>query len=338
LSINPLQARFEEADSPVTSWSGLHGSALALALLSAARALRGITLVITRSSHQAQLLSRDLQLLSVTPLPILQFPDHETLPYDPFSPHPDIIAERLKTLSDLASLQQGILLVPVSSLAQRLPPADYILQRSFSLATGQKLVIDEFRQRLQHAGYEASEQVYQAGQYAVRGSVLDLFPTGSPSPFRLDLFDEEIDSIRAFDPESQRSTGKVNRIDLLPAREYPCDEAALEAFRRAFRLRFDVDTRNVTLYQDIRAGMHPQGLEQYLPLFYDETSFLFDYLDQVVNFILVDVMYSRALRGQGPGSYRFSALYRQCCSNLVFHINPQSVLFTSDSLLCQRVK
>jgi transcription-repair coupling factor (superfamily II helicase) len=288
LSTNPLQARFEEADSPVASWSGLHGSAVALALLSAARALRGITLVVTRSSHQAQLLARDLQLLSVTPLPILQFPDHETLPYDPFSPHPDIVAERLKTLSELASLQQGILLVPVSSLLQRLPPADYILQRSFSLATGQKLVIDEFRQRLQHAGYEASEQVYQAGQYAVRGSVLDLFPTGSPSPFRLDLFDEEIDSIRAFDPESQRSTGQVSQIDLLPAREYPADEDSLQDFRRAFRYRFDVDTRKVSLYQDLRSGIHPQGLEQYLPLFFEQTSSILDYLPRPPQLVLQD--------------------------------------------------
>jgi transcription-repair coupling factor (superfamily II helicase) len=190
----------------------------------------GITLVIARSSHQSQLLVRDLQLLSVSPLPILQFPDHETLPYDPFSPHPDIISERLKTLASLASLRRGIVLVPVSSLAQRLPPAEYILQRSFKLVIGQTLAVDSFRQRLVHAGYQASEQVYQAGQYAIRGSVLDLFPAGSPSPFRLDLFDEEIDSIRKFDPESQRSTSKVEQIALLPAREYPFDEAVLADF------------------------------------------------------------------------------------------------------------
>ena len=286
MSSNPLQARFEEADSQVASWSGLHGSAVALALLSAARAFHGITLVLTRSSHQAQLMARDLQLLSVTPLPVLLFPDHETLPYDPFSPHPDIVAERLKTLSELAALQQGILLVPVSSLLQRLPPADYILQRSFSLASGQRLVIDEFRQRLQYAGYEAAEQVYQAGQYAVRGSVLDLFPTGSPAPFRLDLFDQEIDSIRAFDPESQRSTGQVGEIELLPAREYPADKDALDEFRRAFRYRFDVDMRKVTLYQDLRSGIHPQGLEQYLPLFFKQTSSILDYLPKSPQLVL----------------------------------------------------
>jgi len=288
MSISPNQARFAAGAGQVTLWSGLHGSSIALALLSAARHHRGITLVATRSSHQAQSLARDLQLLSVTALPVLLFPDHETLPYDPFSPHPDIIAERLKTLSALSILQQGIVLAPVSSLMQRLPPADYILQRSFSLAKGDTLVIDDFRQQLHHAGYEASEQVYQAGQYAVRGAVLDLFPTGSAAPFRLDLFDEEIDSIREFDPESQRSTGLVESIDLLPAREYPTDEASLEEFRRAFRLRFDVDTRRVTLYQDLRNDVHPQGLEQYLPLFYQETSCLIDYLPGPPQLVLQD--------------------------------------------------
>jgi transcription-repair coupling factor (superfamily II helicase) len=283
VSESPFKARFEGS---VQSWSGLHGSSLAIAVGAAASAHDGVTLIVTRSSHQAQSLARDLELLAVSPLPVQLFPDHETLPYDPFSPHPDIIAERLKTLSSLASMRRGIVLAPVTSLIQRLPPAEYILQRSFDLATGQSLVIDEFRKRLNNVGYDVSEQVYQAGQYAIRGSVVDLYPAGSSTPYRLDLFDEEIDTIRAFDPESQRSTGKVQRIELLPAREYPCDGTALEKFRRAFRMRFDVDTRNVTLYQDLRAGVHPQGLEQYLPLFYEETSFLLDYLAKTPRLLL----------------------------------------------------
>jgi len=280
---SPFKARFAGS---VRTWSGLHGSSLSLAVLAAARTHQGITFIATRSSHQAQVLARDLEMLSGNGPPVQVFPDHETLPYDPFSPHPDIIAERLRTLSSLASLRQGILLAPVTSLLQRLPPAEYILQRSFDLANGQSLVMEEFRRGLNNIGYDAVEQVYQAGQYAIRGSVLDLYPAGSSTPYRLDLFDEEIDSIREFDAESQRSTGKVDRIELLPAREYPCDEAALEEFRRAFRLRFDVDTRNVTLYQDLRAGVHPQGLEQYLPLFYRETSFLLDYLGRPPQLLL----------------------------------------------------
>ncbi len=283
MSESPFKARFSDT---VESWSGLHGSSLAIAIQAAAIAHDGVSFIITRSSHQAQMLAADLELLSIGSLPVQLFPDHETLPYDPFSPHPDIIAERLKTLSSLASLRQGIVLAPVTSLIQRLPPAQYILQRSFDLAAGQPLVIDEFRRRLRNTGYDASEQVYQAGQYAIRGSVVDLNPAGSSTPYRLDLFDEEIETIREFDPDSQLSTGKVERIKLLPAREYPCDETALDQFRRAFRMRFDVDTRNVMLYQDLRAGIHPQGLEQYLPLFYDETSFLLDYLDSAPRLLL----------------------------------------------------
>jgi transcription-repair coupling factor (superfamily II helicase) len=283
VKLSPFKARFSDS---VESWSGLHGSSLAIAVDAAASAHDGVTLIVTRSSHQAQLLARDIELLALSSLPVQLFPDHETLPYDPFSPHPDIIAERLKTLSSLASMRRGIVLAPVTSLIQRLAPAEYILQRSFDLATGQSLVIDEFRKRLNNVGYDASEQVYQAGQYAIRGSVVDIYPAGSSTPYRLDLFDEVIDSIREFDPESQRSTGKVERIELLPAREYPCDETALEEFRRAFRMRFDIDTRNVMLYQDLRAGVHPQGLEQYLPLFYDETSLLLDYLDHTPRLLL----------------------------------------------------
>ncbi|MEJ2385038.1 MAG: transcription-repair coupling factor, partial [Xanthomonadales bacterium] len=267
MSVSPFKARFAAERGACETWSGLHGSSTALALLAAAGRFDGPTLVVTRSSHQAQLFARDLELLNTDGLAVRVFPDHETLPYDPFSPHPDIIANRLTTLAGLPAMSRGILLTPISALLQRLPPAAYITQRSFSLAAGDDLVIEAFRRRLEYAGYEAVEQVYQAGQFAVRGSVVDLFPAGSATPFRLDLFDEEIESIREFDPDSQRSTGRIDRIDLLPAREYPCDDAGLDAFRRAFRNRFDVDTRHVNLYQDLRAGVHPQGLEQYLPLF-----------------------------------------------------------------------
>lgn len=288
MSTNPFTASFDGDAGSVETWSGLHGSSRAIALLAAAQKAERLALVVMRSSHQAQMLHRDLELLAFGNSPVLLFPDHETLPYDPFSPHPDIIADRLKTLSDLGSLKRGLLVCSIGSLLQRLPPADYILQRSFNLQAGQTLVLDDFRNRLGHAGYEVSEQVYQAGQFAVRGSVIDLFPSGSKTPFRIDLFDEEIDSIRVFDPDSQRSSGKVDAIKLLPAREYPCDEAGLESFRKAFRDRFDVDTRNVNLYQDLRAGVHPQGLEQYLPLFYESTSSLFNYLPDQPILVLQD--------------------------------------------------
>lgn len=272
---NPRSARFTGGSS---DWTGLHGSSTAVALLSAARAFDGIVLVVTRSSHQSHVLEQDLNLFSDNSIPILHFPDHETLPYDPFSPHPDIIAERLSTLSLLPEMKNGLLLVPMGTLMQRLPPRSHALGRNIQLKTGQSLVISEFRERLQQAGYEHSDPVYQAGQFAVRGSIIDLFPSGRKSPLRIDLFDEEIDSLKEFDPETQRSNASLTDFNMLPAREYPCDTASFEDFRKAFRYRFVVDTRNVSLYQDLRQGLHPQGLEQYLPLFFDQTESLLDYL------------------------------------------------------------
>jgi transcription-repair coupling factor (superfamily II helicase) len=258
----------------------LHGSSLALALLEAATAQDGLVLVLTRSSHRARMLERDLELFNAPGLPIWHFPDRETLPYDPYSAHPDIVAERVSALAAVARLRQGLLLAPANTLMERLPPRGHILGQDFDLAPGQKLDIDNLRRRLQAAGYSATEQVYQAGQYAVRGSVIDLYPTGLNNPVRIDLFDDEIESIRQFDTESQRSLEQLERVNTLPAREYPADGAAMDGFRRAFRYRFAVDMRNVPLYQDLRAGLHPQGLEQYLPLFYEETASLLDYLPE----------------------------------------------------------
>jgi transcription-repair coupling factor (superfamily II helicase) len=281
MSKSPFNAALPESqgqgDAP-TQWTGLHGSSMALAIQSAARTTEQVILVVLRSSHQAQVLARDLQLLALSDLPVLLFPDHETLPYDPYSPHPDIVSERLATLARISTLRHGLVLCPVSSLLQRLPPLPYVQQRSFDLRVGQRIVIEDFREQLVKSGYHSAEQVYQPGQFAIRGSVIDLFPTGLDQPIRLDLFDEDLESIRNFDPETQRSGGQRERLTLLPAREYPGDEESLDAFRRAFRLRFDVDVRKVSLYQDLRAGIHPQGLEQYLPLFFEQTSSLLEYL------------------------------------------------------------
>lgn len=264
----------------------MSGSSVALALLSAARETPELVVVVTRSSRQARILERDLSLFNDASLPVVHFPDRETLPYDPFSAHPDIVSERLSALATLASLKRGILVLPAATLMQRLAPRQHVLGNSFVLEVGQKLDLESFRSRLSLAGFEVSEQVYQAGQFAVRGSVIDLFPPGAAQPLRLDLFDDDIDSIRPFDPETQRSQGEVRRIDMFPAREYPCDDSAFESFRKSFRYRFAVDTSRVLLYQDLRAGNHPQGLEQYLPLFFDATESLFDYLPQAPRLVL----------------------------------------------------
>ena len=259
-------------------WNGLHGSSQALALLAAARAHGGLVLVVTRNSHRARVLEQDLKLLRTGDLPIWHLPDRETLPYDPFSAHPDIVSERLAALAALGGQRQGILLVPAPILLERLAPRSHVLGNNLDLQPGQKLSIDDFREQLLQAGYEAVDQVYQSGQFAIRGALVDLFPTGVSAPIRIDLFDDEIETLRTFDADSQRSTGELDRLQLLPAREYPSDPADLNRLRRALRMRFDVDMRNVPLYQDLRAGLHPQGLEQYLPLFFEQTESLLDYL------------------------------------------------------------
>ncbi|MFU8831467.1 MAG: transcription-repair coupling factor, partial [Wenzhouxiangella sp.] len=162
----------------------------------------------------------------------------------------------------------------------RLPPAAWVQGQSLNITIGQQLDVDHFRKILHEAGYAASDQVWQPGQFAVRGAVLDLWPMGRPQPYRLELFDDEIESIRMFDPESQRSTEKLERIEMLPAREYPFDEASRQEFRRRFRTRFDVDLRRALPYIEVGEGVHGQGLEQYLPLFFETTNSLIDYLPE----------------------------------------------------------
>ncbi|MFT5372879.1 MAG: transcription-repair coupling factor (superfamily II helicase), partial [Lysobacterales bacterium] len=285
---SPFEARFEVADDLPLAWTGLHGSSVALALYNAAIHSDELIIVLTRSSNQARILERDLRLFNSGELKILHFPDRETLPYDPFSAHPDIVSERLWALAALGDLKKGILILPATTVMQKLAPRSHVLGNSFDLSPGSILDIDGFRIRLTRAGYLASDQVYQAGQFAVRGSVIDLFPSGSTTPIRIDLFDNEIESISPFDPETQRSEGKLETLNMFPAREYPCDGAAFEDFRKAFRFRFAVDTRKVTLYQDLQEGVHPQGLEQYLPLFYKQTESLFDYLPSKPRLVLQD--------------------------------------------------
>ena len=246
------------------TWQGLYGSAAALAIINAAQAADRPFLVVTANGRRANLLERDLRLLADVDFPILHFADWETLPYDPYSPHPDIVSARLAALANLPRLQKGIVILPVSTLLQEIAPLDYVLGRSISLQVGQRLDLQKFRETLLDAGYESVEQTITPGQFALRGSVLDMFPSGSLLPHRIELFDDEIETIRSFDPESQRSIEQSDSIRLLPAREYPTDSEALKQFRREFRLRGDIDTSKCPLYQDVRQGLHPQGLEYYL--------------------------------------------------------------------------
>ncbi|HIE5650756.1 TPA: transcription-repair coupling factor [Stenotrophomonas maltophilia] len=255
-------------------------TALAWYLAQAARAHDAPLLVVARDNHGANQLEADLQtLLGNDPaLPVIAFPDWETLPYDRFSPHPDIISQRLAALHRLPSLKRGLVVVPVQTLLQQLAPRSYVIGGSFDLKVGQRLDLEAEKRRLESAGYRNVPQVMDPGDFAVRGGLLDVFPMGADEPLRVELLDEDIDSIRAFDPESQRSLDRVESVHMLPGREVPMDEASIGRVLAALRERFDVDTRRSALYQDLKSGLAPAGIEYYLPLFFDRTASLFDYL------------------------------------------------------------
>jgi transcription-repair coupling factor (superfamily II helicase) len=263
----------------VVTWTRLTGDSLPLALAQAATAVDGLLVVVTPDMQGAEVLREQLEFfLAGSATGIRIFPDWETLPYDTFSPHQDIISERLATLNHLAAMRQGVLIIAVTTLLQRLPPRNFIYQHSLILRRGQRLDFDAMRTRLDSAGYRCVSQVMEHGEFAVRGSLLDLYPMGSPLPLRIDLFDAEIDSIRTFDPESQRSLAEQDTVNLLPAREFPLDEEGIRGFRQRFRASFEGNPQDCPVYREISQGITPGGVEYYLPLFFEETETLFDYL------------------------------------------------------------
>ncbi len=260
-------------------WGNLPGAALSLAIAEAASNAKRFTLLLTADSQSAERLQEELAFFAPQ-LPVLHFPDWETLPYDIFSPHQDIVSQRIAALYQLPELSHGVLVVPITTALHRLAPKRFLLGSSLVLDVGQKLDVEQMRLRLEAAGYRCVDTVYEHGEFAVRGALIDLFPMGSPLPYRIDLFDDEIETLRTFDPENQRSIDKVESIRLLPAREFPLKKEAVTGFRARFRERFDVDFRRCPIYQDLSTGITPAGIEYYLPLFYEETATLFDYLPE----------------------------------------------------------
>ena len=212
-------------------WGRLYGASLSLAIAELTRKRRGLVLLLTPDSHTADTLEHEIRFfLAQKGDQLLHLPDWETLPYDLFSPHEDIISSRLEILHRLPSLKSGLLILPVSTLLQRLAPVDYIQGTGFDLKTGDLMDLPEFRRQLESAGYHAVTQVISHGEFALRGSLVDVFPMGATLPFRVDLFDDEIESIRSFDPETQKSIEKLNAINLLPAHEFPLDAEGIKAF------------------------------------------------------------------------------------------------------------
>ena len=230
--------------------------------------------------RELERLAAELRFFGGGSLPILTLPDWEVLPYDLFSPHPDIVSERLRTLSRLPSLTRGILLLSADNLLARLPPVDYVRARSFELTAGEPLSIEPLRLQLVQSGYVSVSQVTGPGEFALRGSLFDVFPMGQEAPVRVDLLDDRIDSLRRFDPDTQRSLEPLEELDLLPARELPLDAESIKAFRRRYRTRFEGDVTRMPVYRGVSEGIAPPGIEFYLPLFFERTAHIVDYLPE----------------------------------------------------------
>ncbi|MEO8017181.1 MAG: transcription-repair coupling factor [Pseudomonadota bacterium] len=259
-------------------WHQLYGSARSLALAEAVESDTRPYLVIARDARELDQLRSELAFFLGGSRAIHVLPDWEVLPYDLFSPHPDIISERLAALAELPRLKSSVLLAAADTLGQKIAPRGYVDGRTFNLAVGDKLPIEPLRARLVESGYASVSQVSAPGEFALRGSLFDVFPMGAETPLRVDLFDEEIEAIREFDPDTQRSGNSLKQVRLLPGRELPLDADSVKAFRLRYRKRFEGDPTKSVIYRGVSDGLAPPGIEFYLPLFFDTTDTLLDYL------------------------------------------------------------
>jgi len=233
--------------------------------------------IVSANAFDAQRLLEEIPYFAPD-LSVHLLPDWETLPYDQFSPHPDLISDRLTTLYHIAQNACDVIIVPLATALIRLSPKAYLSANTFMLKKGQKLDLEALRRQCAEAGYHHVSQVISHGEFSVRGGLIDLFPMGSALPYRLDLFDDEIETIRTFDVDTQRSLYPVPEIRLLPAREFPLDEAGIATFRSQFREAFEGDPQRAKIYKDVSKGVASGGIEWYLPLFFEQTATLLDYL------------------------------------------------------------
>ncbi|MBT8090900.1 MAG: transcription-repair coupling factor [Gammaproteobacteria bacterium] len=260
------------------AWGRLIGASAALAAAELAQNIDRPILMLAEDPRHADQLEAEIRFFAGRDLPILHFVEWETLPWDSFSPHQDIISQRLSVLAALPKLRKGIVIAAASVLQQRLPPLDYVAARSLSLSAGQTLHREKFTDALVAAGYFRVPQVSEHGEFAVRGSLIDIFPMGTNTPVRIDFFDDEIESLRYFSEVTQLSGETVGSINILPAREVPLDADAIRGFRDRYRERFEGQPGKSRVYRDISDGIAHGGIEYYLPLFFASTATLMDYV------------------------------------------------------------
>jgi len=279
---------FSDKFSTASRWGRLYGSAESLAIAEYAAGHQGLCIVVAPSTSDLLQLEIELQFFAGEQTPVHVLGDWETLTYDRVSPHQEIISQRIRTLYSLGDARRGILLLTAAALMQRMPPRSFLDQHALIINKGDTLALAEFRVRLVDAGYRLVTQVEEHGEFAVRGSILDLFPMSSHQPFRVEFFDDEIETIRTFDVDTQRGLSKADLIELLPAHEFPLNEEGIATFRRQYRNSFAAESKNTPIYQAVSEGRAPSGIEYYMPLFFEETSSLFAYLPEQTNFVMVD--------------------------------------------------
>jgi transcription-repair coupling factor (superfamily II helicase) len=274
----PLPLPLPSGAGATRRWAGLHVAGHALGLAALRAGSQQFWLVIVPDVARAESLEAELRYFGGDALRVALFPDSEVLPYDTFSPHQDLVSRRLTVLRDVITGRVDTLIIAASTLLPRLPPPGYIGAYSVGLARGQKLRPEQLRLQLETAGYQRVTQVMEHGDFAVRGSLLDFYPMGQPRPVRVDFLDDEIDSLRQFDPDTQLSGNTLESLDTLPAREMPIDGEAVRQFRQAYRRRFEGNPARSIIYREVSEGRMPGGIENYLPLFFESTALLWDYL------------------------------------------------------------
>lgn len=289
----------------ISHWKGLTSSSAALAIAQTAQAVNYPLLVICADTAEANRLYSEIAFYIDKSLPLYHFTDWETLPYDHFSPHEDIVSARLETLYHLNSLTKGIVITTVTTAMHKLPPKQFLTQYSLVIKPGDVLDPHKFRQQLEQAGYHSVDTVYEHGEFAIRGALMDIYPMGSNQPFRIDFFDTDVDALRTFDPETQITTGQVDQIKLLPAKEYPLDKRGISEFRTRWHERFDIDHKACPIYQDISQGYASPGIEYYLPLFFEACPSLFDYLPEDSQLVLMPNLEARGQQFWQEAHQRF---------------------------------
>ncbi len=262
------------------TWGSLLGASLALAAAELAQRESRPLLLLAEDPRHADQLEAELRFFGGPDLPVEHFVEWETLPWDTFSPHQDIISQRLRVMAAMPRMTHGVVIAAATILQQRLPPVRYVTARSLALHEGQELPREPFIDALTEAGYVRVPQVAEHGEFAVRGSLIDVFPMGASDPVRIDFFADDIESLRVFSAETQLSGDRVGRIDVLPAREVPLDADAVRGFRDRYRERFAGQPSRSRVYREISDGIAHGGIEYYLPLFFDETAALTDYLPE----------------------------------------------------------